>query len=123
MGIGMPLFFVWFVENVAVSLFVANFLVTLYSQIRLSSIRLARWGVSDDLTVSFLFEGRSCDFSTEHGFMLVGLGNSMWFRDLVGTSGNSSSDSEPDSIISPAAAPPQWNRCDITLMHMPFSSY
>jgi hypothetical protein len=66
----------------------------------------------DDLTVSLLFEGRSCGFSTEHGFMLVGLGSTMWFSDLVGSG---SSDVYFD-VVSPDLGPSQWNRLDITFL-------
>jgi hypothetical protein len=51
--------------------------VTLYSQIRLSSVRMIRWGYPDELTISFLFEGRSYGFTSEYDFMLTGLGSSM----------------------------------------------
>jgi hypothetical protein len=49
--------------------------MTLYSQIHLSSIRMIRWDYPDELTVSFLFEGRSYDFMMEYDFMLIGLGS------------------------------------------------
>jgi hypothetical protein len=90
--------------------------VTLYSQIRLSSVRMIRWGYPDELTVSFLFEGRSCGFTSEHGFMLTGLGSSMWFSDLVNHNGSDVyfADTTPTTTTMVSAS--QWNRFDLVFL-------
>jgi hypothetical protein len=86
------------------------FLVTIYSQILLRSIRWVAYGLGDECMVSFVFEGRSRGFSTEHGFMLAGLHGPVWFKEKI-NGGLGDVPFNDTGVFSH-----QWNRVDITFL-------